>query len=96
MAMAVGKRSIRTGESKQSGAVNAITGNTISRDASSGRFYVIKDSDNERISVNEAVPKRYGKTSASNKGNEGGFTINKKKAEQAERAVLSYLNESDK
>lgn len=93
--MAVGRESISTGRAKRGGALNIITGNTISRNESNGQFFVIKSSNSERVSRKGAAHKGDAKAKNSNKSNQGGFTINQKKAEQAEQAVLSYLNKSD-
>jgi hypothetical protein len=94
MTMAANKGSIGTGRAKRGGAVNVITGNIISRDALSGRFSVVKTSG-VGGSVKKVSSKADSLAISSGKRNEGSFTVNKKKAEQAEQAVLSYLNKSN-
>ncbi len=89
-----------TGKGKTSSAINAITGNKIARDASSGKLYVVKvshDGDTEITNANLSpkLPKS-GKKSLSLNSKGGSFTVNQKKAEKAEQVVLSFLNKSKK
>ena len=88
--MAIAKKSPATGSEKRAGVVNVITGNTISRDASSGDFVVVKKSGAGASATKST------KTSTTAKKEEGSFAINKKKAERAEQAVLSFLNKASK
>lgn len=92
--MAIGKKSPATGSEKRAGVVNVITGNTISRDALSGHFVVVKKSG-AGVSATKGTSKGT-KTSTSAKKEEGSFVVNKKKAERAEQAVLSFLNKASK
>jgi co-chaperonin GroES (HSP10) len=93
--MAVGKGITKANNGKELGAINVVTGNRISRDASSGRFFVEKESSLGGSSAKKIVNKKAKKTATSSNKNAGGFTINKKKAEMAEKAVLSYINSTD-
>lgn len=80
------------GKGKGGSAVNATTGNKITRDSSSGRFYVTKT---EAYSTD--TPKRPKTLAASTLSNKGaGFSINKRKAEKAEQVVVEYINKSRK
>lgn len=80
-----------TGKGKTNSAINLATGNKIARDASSGRFFIVESpSHPKRLTSKEIIQISGG---PSIKKNDGGFTINKRKAERAEKVVLSYLND---
>lgn len=82
---------------KGSSAINATTGNLISRDASSGRFFIVKTAELASVLPKGNLGKKKSKAGTTAKKTTGGsFKIDKKKAEKAEQVVLSYLNKLEK